>query len=100
MRDHCDICRASIPPHEHFLVRIDVFADPAVPAIDTEGDEAETSSESIERLIEAMKSMTADDLQDGVHRRFEYRICAACQKAFLANPLGLPRVQRDSPGEN
>ena len=41
-------------------------------------------------LLEQMKSMTADDLQDQVHRRFEYRLCRGCQATFLANPLGKP----------
>jgi hypothetical protein len=32
--------------------------------------------------------MTADEVQDQVHRRFEFGICAACQRGMLANLLG------------
>ena len=32
-----------------------------------------------------------DDLQDQVHRRFEFKLCRPCQAKFLANPLGRPR---------
>jgi hypothetical protein len=45
-----------------------------------------------------MKGLSADDLQDDVHRHFEYRLCRPCQRKFLANPLGKPRENR--PGEN
>ena len=80
------------------MVRIDVFADPSVPAIQTEDLEEMDAEGSIAGLIEQMKSMSADDLQDGVHRRFEYRLCGDCQRLYLANPLGKPRHRK--PGEN
>jgi hypothetical protein len=38
-----------------------------------------------------MRHMSEAELQDRVHRRFEYRICRGCQIRFLANPLGKPR---------
>ncbi len=61
-----------------------------MPAIHTE-DLGEIDSEnSIAGVIEQMKTMSADDLQDGVHRRFEYRLCGECQRVYLANPLGKP----------
>ncbi len=94
----CDLCGTRVPPHEHYAVRIDVFADPSLPPITTESLEEASSAESIAVLIQQMKQMTADDLQDGVHRRFEYRLCIACQRSYLANPLGKPRKQRQ--GEN
>ena len=53
---------------------------------------------TIDRLIEQMKHMSPEELQDQVHRRFEFRICLACQKKLLANPLGKPRDPRH--GEN
>lgn len=45
-------------------------------------------------LFRQMSQMTAEELQDGVHRRFEYRLCPACQRRYLANPLGMPRTVR------
>jgi hypothetical protein len=45
--------------------------------------------------MEQMKHMTAEELQDQVHRRFEFKVCRACQLRFLANPLGKPRVVRE-----
>ena len=90
----CDICGKSVPIHESFVVRIDVFADPALPPIGGEGLPSLDTSESMAELLQQMKGMSADDLQDGVHRRFEHRLCAGCQRHFLANPLGLPRQRK------
>jgi hypothetical protein len=50
--------------------------------------------ETMAALLEQMKHLTADQLQDDVHRRFEYRLCRPCQRGFLLNPLGKPRELR------
>jgi hypothetical protein len=92
----CDICGASVAPHAHFIVRIDVFADPSIPAMSTDALEEMDTQETLDDLIKQMSGMSADELQDGVHRRFEYKLCAPCQRAFLTNPLGIPRRRRDS----
>ncbi len=97
----CEACGINIPPHEHYVVQIDVYADPSMPAIDTSAVEPTQTSKSIDTLLTQMKSMTADELQDGVHRRFYYLVCHACQKDFLANPLGRPRPRaKRAPGDN
>lgn len=91
----CDLCRRKIPPHAHYIVRIDVFADPAMPPVSAEEVEALDFDKTLAELLEQMKHLSAQELQDQVHRRFEYRICRACQIRFLANPLGKPRVRAD-----
>src|SRR5439155_21232086 len=83
----CDLCGDTVPPHAHYVVRIDVFADPSLPPVTTDELEEKDFDQTFANLIEQMKSMTADDLQDQVHRRFEYRLCRGCQAKFLANPL-------------
>ena len=100
MSEHfrCDVCGASIPPHAHYLVRIDVFADPSMPPMTAEELAAMDADAEIENLLEQMKSISEDELQDQVHRRFEYKLCRMCQRKFLMNPLGKPRVQKI--GEN
>jgi len=90
----CDVCGVSIAPHSHYVVRIDVFADPALPNMSTEELEMMDMDATFTKLLEQMKSMSADELQDQVHRRFEYRLCRECQKKFLSNPLGKPRALR------
>ena len=92
-RHICDLCGAAIPPHAHYVVRIEVFADPSVPAMSTADIEEMDFETTSQDLLQQMSQMTADDLQDQVHRRFDYRICRPCQAKFLANPLGKPRVR-------
>ena len=91
----CNICGTTVAPHAHFVVRIDVFADPSIPAMSMEDLEEMNAEQTFNDLIKQMSGMSPDELQDGVHRRFEYKLCAACQREFLSNPLGLPRKRRD-----
>jgi hypothetical protein len=101
-RQVCEICDKEIDPHAHYVVRIDVFADPSMPA--TTGMElAATNFDAMMAdLMEQMKGMSAEELSDAVHRRFEFKICPGCQARFLANPLGKPRVKSQGvqPAEN
>lgn len=94
----CDLCGMAAPTGASYVVKIDVYADPTVPAMSTEELEEIDFDHTFSKLIEEMKHLSADDLQDDVHRRFEYRICRPCQRKFLANPLGKPRQTRM--GEN
>ena len=94
----CDLCGRAIPPGADSVVKIDVYADPSGPSLSTEELEETDFEQTFADLIEEMKHLSADDLQDDVHRSFAYRICRPCQRRFLANPLGKPRENR--PGEN
>ncbi len=94
----CELCGNEMPPHSHYIVRIDVFADPQVPHTTSEELAAGDFDKTVSELLEEMNGMTTEELQDQVHRRFEFKICGKCQRLFLANPLGKPR--RDKPGEN
>ncbi len=94
----CAVCGATLRAGAHYVARIDVFADPAVEPVDDQTFGPDGAGAAVADLLEQMKAMTADELMDGVHRRFEYALCPACHKRFLANPLGLPRGTR--PGVN
>ena len=90
----CELCGRSVDVHASYVVRIEVFADPTMPPMSTEEIESTDFDRTLDDLLEQMKSMTADDLQNSVHRRFEHRLCPACHRRFLANPLGKPRTAR------
>jgi hypothetical protein len=96
----CDACGRTIPPHAGYVVRIDVFADPAIPAVSQEEVEALDFEKTLGQLIEETKHLSAEELQDQVHRRFEYTLCRPCQVRFLANPLGKPRAPTKGPEPN
>src|SRR5438105_12295874 len=95
----CDLCGTIIPPHAHYVVKIDVYADPSMPPLDTAELAEQDPEQTMADLMAELQQYTADDLQDQVHRRFEYRICRECQMNFIANPLGKPRRQR-GPAKN
>lgn len=88
---HCELCARTIPPHAHYIVRIDIFADPDLPQLSAEEVASSNFDAELTKLLDEMKHMSAEELQDQVHRRFEYKICRPCQLKFLANPLGKPR---------
>ncbi len=90
----CDLCDRPLPKHASYVVRLEAFADPTIPPLSTEELAEMDVDATLEQLMDEMKGMTADDLQDGVHRSFEYRLCPPCHRRFLANPLGKPRGVR------
>lgn len=94
----CDLCGQPLPKHASYVVRMDVFADPSIPPLSSDDLDETSFDESLDKLLDEMKDMTADDLQDGVHRHFEFRLCPKCHRRFLANPMGRPRDVRA--GEN
>ena len=92
---HCAICNAALTVGTGYIVRIDIFADPAWSDSGLPSD-GPNVQESLAELMSQIKSMSADELQDGVHRRFEYHLCTQCHPKLLANPLGLPRITHDA----
>jgi hypothetical protein len=97
----CDSCGRPIAPHGHYVVRVEVFADPSTPPLNTDALGSAPDAElSMAQLMSQLQETSADELQDQVHRRFEFAICTACQPKFLANPLGLPRRAAASVGHN
>jgi hypothetical protein len=90
----CAVCARPVAIGSGYVVRIDVLADPQLPEMSSDEIADGNLSAAIAAVIEEAKNLSADDLQDGVHRRFEFRLCPTCQRRFLANPLGLPRETR------
>lgn len=95
-RLRCDLCNRLIPPHAHYLVKIEVFADPSMPELSAEDLEETNFDETFRKLIEQMQHMTPQELEDQVHKRFEFALCPRCQREYLANPLGKPRKSSES----
>src|SRR5205814_2400549 len=48
----CDVCGAVPPPHAHYVVRIDIFADPEMPEINTAELEEKDFDATFAQLIE------------------------------------------------
>jgi len=90
----CALCDQTIGPGASYVVRIDVFADPEPLYLTSKQIEAVDLTATLSEVLQQIEHMSADELQDGVHRRIEYRLCPGCQRRYLANPLGMPRGVR------
>ena len=90
----CDMCGRVVPPHGHYVVKIEVFADPSMPSVSREELEKLDIARTMAELLDQMKHLSAEDLHDQVHKSFEFRICRLCQMRFIANPLGKPRESK------
>src|SRR5438034_94174 len=62
----CDLCANEVDVHSSYIVRIDAFADPAVPPLSTDEIESTDFDQKLDDLLDQMKNMTASELQDGV----------------------------------
>ena len=88
----CSVCGRLVAIEASYVVRIDVFADASMPEMTGEELAQTDFGAQMTQLIEQMSHLSADDLQNQVARRFEFRICSGCQPEVIANPLGLPRT--------
>ena len=77
-----------LEPGELYVVRIDVFADPEMPPVSRGELDALDFDAEMDELLEQMKGMSTEELQNQVHQRFEFRICPGCRRKFLGDPLG------------
>jgi len=84
----CDRCGDSIPPHAHYVVKMEVYADPTMPAVTSDDLEEADHARRVAELLASMEGMTAEELEDSVHWAREFRICRACQVRLIGNPLG------------
>jgi hypothetical protein len=89
---HCDLCRRVIPLHAHYILKMEIFADPATPPLLTNDPTEPDFDKHFAALLQELERYSTEELEELIHKRFEYRLCAACQRTFLANPLGLPRA--------
>jgi hypothetical protein len=90
----CAICGGEIDSGAGFILNIEVFADPQMPPMTSAQIAAANFDEALDEVLKQAENMTADDLQDGVYRKFSYRLCPACHGIYLANPLGMPRKMK------
>ena len=81
------MCHRLVEPHAQYLVTIEVTANPEMPPVSRSELEETDYRETIRQLLESMKDASPRELQDDVYRRFEFRLCPACQRRYLENPL-------------
>lgn len=90
----CDLCHRTLPVHESFVLKMDLYADPSMPPMTSEQIASADLDQALSEVLKDVQELTAEELQDGVHRHFDFRLCPTCHKQFLRNPLGKPRNLR------
>jgi hypothetical protein len=93
-RHICDRCGDTIPPHAHYVVKMQVYADPSLPPVTSDDLEETDYTRRIADLLKQMESLTPDQLEQSVHWQAEFRICRPCQQTLIQNPLNSPPPTR------
>jgi hypothetical protein len=81
----CEWCGAELAPGkgEFYVVRIEAFADPTPPSITAEDLQRNIAAE-IERLLESMRDLSAQEAMDQVYRKMTLYLCTACYQRWIA----------------
>lgn len=84
----CDRCGRGLllDAPVRYEVRIEVKS--AYDPLELTEEDLARAEEELRKVLERLKDYTADQAQDEVYRAFRFDLCATCQRAFLANPLG------------
>lgn len=83
----CAMCSRLIAPGAGYVVKIEVYADPTMPAMSGEHVASADFEAELAAILAEAAQQSAAELQDGVHRRFAFAICGRCQRRYLENPL-------------
>jgi hypothetical protein len=93
-RHICDRCGDTIPPHAHYVLKMQCYADPSLPPVTSDDLEEADYDHKIADLLKQMASIPPDQLERSVHWEQEFRICRPCQQALLKDPLPTPPPTR------
>lgn len=94
--DHltCDLCNKPLLADEavRYEVRIQVYAayDPLELTPD---DLADDRRAEIHALLDKLKRMDPQEVEDSVYKEFRFDLCMACQRRYLRSPLPQPEAQ-------
>lgn len=83
----CDRCGNTIALHAHYIVKMQVYADPSLPAVTADDIEETDYQNRMSELLKQMESMSANQLEDAVYWHREFRICRSCQLKLIRDPL-------------
>jgi hypothetical protein len=70
-----------------YLVRIQAMADPTPPSF-SEEDLQRDPKEEIQRLLEQMRDLSAQEAMNQVYRQLVLYLCGPCYRQWIENPLG------------
>ena len=83
----CDRCGMTIPPHAHYVVKIEIYADPTLPDVSADDLEEADYAKRMADLLKEMESLSQEQLEDAIHWQRDFKICRPCQLHLISNPL-------------
>lgn len=69
-----------------YVVKIEAFADPSPPMLDTNNPSHHLSTD-INELIKQMSDLSEQELMDQVYRRLVLLICRPCYELWIEDPI-------------
>ena len=85
----CHRCATELEPGKgrFYVVRIEAFADPTPPFATAEDLQRDIRRE-IDRLVQELSEMSAQEAMDQVYRTMTIYLCNACYRDWIENPVG------------
>lgn len=86
----CDRCDGGLlldaPVRYEVTIEVKSGYDP----LEVTREDLEKVEERMEEVLRQLEGVTEQEASDEVYWRRTFDLCATCQRAFLANPLGRP----------
>jgi hypothetical protein len=91
--DHltCDRCGQGLLLDAPVRYEVKIEVKSAYDPLELSAEDLANARAELERLVERLRDYSAGRAQDEVYREFRFDLCATCQRAFLAAPLGVSR---------
>jgi hypothetical protein len=85
----CRRCQTELTPGrgDFYVVHVEAVADPSPPVF-TDEDLARDPRAEIERLVEALAGLSAQEAMDQVFRRMTFLLCGPCYRRWIDDPVG------------
>lgn len=86
----CDRCGQGLllDAPVRYEVRIEVKS--AYDPLELSTEDLARAEQDLHDVLERLRGYSVKEAQDEVYREFRFDLCASCQRAFLAEPLGRP----------
>lgn len=94
----CDACGEALllDADVRYVVKIQGYA--AYDPLEITFDDLEKDIEGeMTRLLEVLKERDPQELEDGVHREFQFDLCPGCWRRYLRDPIAPARSEDGGP---
>ena len=84
----CDLCGKELPKDGEVRYEVKIEIKAAYDPLNVTEDElAKDFRTEIAKVLQQLEGMSVAEAQNQVYRMFAYDLCAACQKAYVRNPM-------------